>query len=49
LVTENGYNLIINDVISHHFSIKVQGIADKIVHAIDASPFDNMSKIKQKL
>jgi hypothetical protein len=49
VVIENGYNVIINDVISHDFSIKVQGIQDKIVYAIDASPFDNMLKIKEKL
>ena len=49
MVIENGYNVIINDVISQHFSIKVQGIVDKIVYAIDATPLDSMLKIKLKL
>ena len=45
VVTEHGHTVVIQDVISHHFAIKVQS-TEKIVHSIDASPFDTILKIK---
>ena len=48
VVTNNNYNLIINGVISHYFSIKVNMSKLKLdkIFIVDASPFDSILMIK---